>query len=170
MTSKNNIYNIYGGWYYLLEEVKADNFNSINNIIGNYNSEKTALISILQDVQSVIGYLPEMVLKHVAESLDLPLKQVYGVATFFKVFRLQPKGQLLQVCLGTACHVRGGPRILEEIERVLNVKTGETTKDGKFSLEKVYCLGCCAIGPIVKIGEEYYGHVSPSKVASILKK
>jgi len=111
------------------------------------------------------------VLTYIAQKLNLPLIDVFEVATFYKSFSLKPRGRhLITVCLGTACHVRGGQRVLEEIERRINVKPGETSEDKQFTLETVNCLGCCAIGPIVVIDGEYYGQMNTRKVASLLEK
>ena len=128
------------------------------------------LLSVLQNIQTEFGYLPEEKLIETAETLDVPLIDVYGVATFYKSFSLTPRGRhRVKVCLGTACHVRGASRIVEEVERKLAIKPGETSEDGEFSLETVMCLGCCAIGPVVVIDGKYYGQVTPTKVESILR-
>lgn len=144
----------------------------INEIIEKYNSDKSALISILYEIQTEDGYLNQEVLKSVATSLEISLIQLFGIVTFCKIFRLEPSGKhIIRVCLGTACHVRGAPKILEEFERHLNIKTGETTKDLMFTLEKVNCLGCCALGPVVVIDDDnYYGQMTQAKVTSLLKK
>jgi NADH-quinone oxidoreductase subunit E len=145
--------------------------SKVDKIIASHSCEKSALIAILQEIEELYGYLPAWTLKHVSEKLDVPLIQVYGVASFYDAFHLTPRGKhLIRVCLGTACHVRGGQKVIEELERKLNIKVGETTKDLKFTLERVNCLGCCALGPIVMIGEKYYGHMSPAKVAPLIKK
>jgi len=129
------------------------------------------LISVLEEVQEHHNYLPEEVLREVAKKLEIPLRDVYGVATFYGAFRLKPCGKhLIHVCLGTACHVRGANRVIEEIERQLNIKAGETSKDREFTLETVNCLGACALGPIVVIDGKYHGNVTPAKVASLLKR
>ena len=128
------------------------------------------LLSILQDIQAECGYLPEEKLIETAETLDMPLIDVYGVATFYKSFSLTPRGRhQVKVCLGTACHVRGATRIGKEVRRKLGIGPGETSEDGEFSLETVMCLGCCAIGPVVAIDGKYYGQVTPTKVESILR-
>lgn len=128
------------------------------------------LLSLLQDIQTEYGYLPEENLKETAETLGMSLIDVYGVATFFKSFSLKPRGRhIVKVCLGTACHVRGANRILEEIERKIGINPGETTEDGELSLETVMCLGCCAIGPVVVMDDKYYGQVTPAKLESILE-
>ena len=105
------------------------------------------------------------------EELDIPLSQTYSLATFYKAFSLNPRGKfLICVCMGTACHVRGAAKIVNELCRRLNIKVGETTKDLKFTLETVNCLGCCAIGPVMQIGGKYYGHMTAKKVSGILEK
>ena len=134
------------------------------------NGSNETLLSVLQDIQAKYGYLPEEKLIETSKTLDMPLIDVYGVATFYKSFSLTPRGRhQVKVCLGTACHVRGANRIGKEIERKLAVGPGETSEDGEFSLETVMCLGCCAIGPVVVIDGKYYGQVTPTKVDSILR-
>jgi NADH-quinone oxidoreductase subunit E len=128
------------------------------------------LVSILQDVQAEYSYLPEEALVEVSQASETPLSQVYSVATFFKAFSLEPRGcHLINVCLGTACHVRGAVKVLEAIERELNIKAGRTTKDLKFTLETVNCVGCCALGPVVIIDEGYYGQMKTDKVKALLE-
>ena len=144
--------------------------SKVDKIIKSYSCEKSALIAILQEIESSYGYLPAWALRHVSEKLNVPMIQVYGVASFYKAFHLTPRGKhLIRVCLGTACHVRGGQRVIEELERKLAIEVGETTKDLNFTLERVNCLGCCALGPIVMIDENYHGHMSPAKVGSLIK-
>lgn len=145
-------------------------YQCITEIINKYG-DPDSLISILQDVQSEYHYLPEEALRYVTKGLGLPLIQVYGVASFFKAFSLKPKGEhTIQVCLGTACHVRGAPAVLDELERQLDIKSGQTTEDLKFTLETVNCLGACALGPIVVIDGKYYGQMNAGKVKKILAK
>ncbi len=142
----------------------------VSQILDNYQHDRGMLVSVLQDVQTEYNYLSKEALMQVSHSLDIPLTQVYSVATFFKAFSLKPRGRhLINVCLGTACHVRGAVRILEKIERDLGINSGETTPDLKFTLETVNCVGACALGPIVKIDEEYHGEMSTDKVDSMLK-
>lgn len=150
---------------------KTVELGKVDAIINNYGFDRSCLIAILQDAQDEYGYLPEAVLKHIAEKLKVPLIQIFGVATFFKAFRLTPRGEhTVRVCLGTACHVRGAPSLLEEVERRLKVDVGGTTDDGMFTLETVNCLGCCALGPVTVIDDEYFGQMSSTKVGSLLKK
>ena len=142
----------------------------VDFVVDQYGCNRDSLISILQDIQAEYRYLPEEVIRQVAKRLDLPLIQVYGVATFFKAFSLKPRGEhLVRVCLGTACHVRGAPAVLDEVKRQLGVETGDTTKDMKFTLETVNCLGACALGPLLVIDDEYQGQMSPGKIKKILK-
>ena len=142
----------------------------VEQVLEKYRHDKGMLVSILQDVQAIHRYLPKEALKHVCVGLNVPESQVYGVATFFKAFSLEPRGRhLINVCLGTACHVRGAVRVLERIERELGLSSGETTKDLKFTLETVNCVGACALGPIVIIDEEYHGEMATDKVGSTLK-
>jgi len=149
----------------------VENLEKVNSIMDRYKGEGSALISILQDIQDEYNYLPEEALREVAQTLDMPLIDIYSVATFYKSFSLTPRGKhLVTVCLGTACHVRGGRRILGEIVRRLNIGPGETTEDKLFTLETVNCLGCCAIGPIVVVDGEYYGEMTVRKVDPILEK
>lgn len=145
-------------------------FVKIDRILRRYRNQKSSLISILHDVQTEYNYLPKESLEKIAEKIGVPLSRVYSTATFFKAFSLEPRGKhLITVCLGTACHVRGAPRIAEEIERILGIKSGETTKDKNFTFETVNCLGVCAIGPVMVIDNEYYGHMSASKIKKVLK-
>lgn len=143
----------------------------VDKIIGRYNEDKSMLISILQDIQQEYQYLPQEVLLQVRDRLKVPLPRIYAVATFYKAFSLRPRGKhVVQVCLGTACHVRGAPRILDEIERRLNIKSGETTEDLNFTLETVNCLGACALGPLMVVDGKYFGGMAPSRVGKVLDK
>ena len=141
------------------------------DILEKHGFQTAALIAILQDIQAKMNYLPRKALLQVAKSLDLPLTNIYEVATFYKAFSLEPKGKhTLKVCLGTACHVRGGARILVYLETRLDVKAGGTTQDLAFTLESVNCLGACALGPVMVVDRRYHGRVSPHKIEPILKK
>ena len=129
------------------------------------------LVSVLQDVQAEYNYLPREALEQVSYSLDIPVSQVYSVATFFKTFSLEPRGRhVISVCLGTACHVRGGVRVLERIELELGIKAGETTEDLRYTLETVNCVGACALGPIAIIDGEYSGEMKIDKVKPLLER
>ncbi len=144
---------------------------AVCEIIGRHGYQKASLIGILQDIQGEMNYLSRKALVQVANSLDLPLTRIYEVATFYKAFSLEPRGKhTIQVCLGTACHVRGGSRVLDYLENRLEVKPGETTRDLSFTLESVNCLGACALGPMMVIDKKYYGKINTNKIESILKK
>jgi NADH-quinone oxidoreductase subunit E len=134
-----------------------------------YGSGRGNLIPILQMIQEAHAYLPPPALGLVARHLDVSLCEVYGVATFYNQFRFNPPGRHpIKVCMGTACHVRGGDIILENFERKLAIAEGETTPDREFSIERVACVGCCALAPVAVIGETVYGHMAPSKVESFI--
>ena len=142
----------------------------LERILKKHGNQPSFLIPILQDIQAEYNYLPQEALERLSRKIDIPLSSIYSTATFFKAFSLKPRGKhLVTVCLGTACHVRKGTEVLEHIERILNIKTGDTSQDGQFTLEAVNCLGCCAIGPIVVIDGTYFGKVTLTKVSAILK-
>ena len=142
----------------------------IKATLDRYDGDPGMLVSVLQDIQAEYNYLPKETLVQVSQGLDVPLTQVYSVASFFKAFSLKPRGRhLINVCLGTACHVRGAVRVLEEIERKLGIKSGETTEDSRYTLETVNCVGACALGPIVVIDGEYSGQMKSSKVKPLLE-
>jgi NADH-quinone oxidoreductase subunit E len=142
---------------------------SVEAIIGRFDSDRGQLVSILQDIQGEYRYLPKDALEKVSQILDIPLSQVYSVATFFRAFSLKPRGlHLVKVCLGTACHVRGANRILERVALDLGIDPGETSGDLTFTLETVNCLGCCALGPVVVVDETTFGQITTDKVAPML--
>ncbi len=145
--------------------------STIEAIIKKYGGDKGQLVSILQDIQSEQHYLPRQSLDEVATLMGIPASQVYSVATFFKAFSLTPRGRhLIKVCLGTACHVRGAARVVEKMELDLCIKRTETTPDMKYTLETVNCVGCCALGPMVMIDEDYHGQITSDKVSGLLEK
>lgn len=143
----------------------------VKAILTKHQNEKRALIPVLQDIQAEYNYLPQLALKIVAQSLQIPLIDIVGVATFYRAFSLKPRGKhVVTVCLGTACHVRGGPKILAEFQKKLGLEPGETSPDNLFTLETVACLGCCAIGPVVVVDGDYHAQTTTRKVDTILKK
>jgi NADH-quinone oxidoreductase subunit E len=142
----------------------------ISSILGSYERDPGMLVAILQDIQADYNYLPKESLNQISEGLGIPMTQVYSVATFFKTFSLKPRGRhIINVCLGTACHVRGAGRVLEEIGRQLDIKPGESTKDFRFTMETVNCVGACALGPIVIIDGKYSGQMKMDKVKTLLE-
>ena len=151
--------------------MKAGTLSYVDSVINKWANNGSSLISILLEIQSEYNYLPKDALIRVSEKLNIPLIHVYSVATFYKSFSLKPRGKhLITVCLGTACHVRGAPDVLNEIQNQLNIGVGETTPDNNFTLETVRCLGTCAIGPVITIDGKYYGQTNSKKIHSILKK
>jgi len=133
-------------------------------------SQPGQLIEVLQDVQATFHYLPEEGLRTVAERLGVPPIEVFRVANFYKAFSLTPRGRhLLTICMGTACHVRGAPRLLGETRGQLEISPGETTEDGAFTLERVNCLGCCAIGPTVVLDNVYHARMTPDKMRTLIQ-
>jgi NADH:ubiquinone oxidoreductase subunit E len=145
-------------------------YMALDDIIENkFNNDKENLIMILQDIQRNYNFLPRPALAYLSTKLDVPYSQIYGVATFYSTFSLEPRGRnIISICLGTACHVRGGERVRNRIEGSLNICNGETTKDQRFTLETVRCIGCCSLGPVIKINEDTHGHISSDQVEKIL--
>jgi NADH-quinone oxidoreductase subunit E len=145
------------------------NVQRVDEIIDSYQADRTCTLAILQDVQAEYKYLPREAIVQTAVRLGVTLGEVYRMATFFRAFSLEPKGEYtIRVCMGTACHVRGAVQILEQFERDLGIKAGETSRDRKFSLEVVMCLGACALGPVVVVNEETHGEMSPDKAHALV--
>lgn len=146
-------------------EQEALDLSQLDEIVKEVGEENSSLIPVLQRAQNAYGYLPGYVLRAVSDHLSVPLHQVLGVATFYSQFRLTPLGRhVIHQCDGTACHVRGSQKIIEALERELGIKAGDTTPDGRVSLDVVYCLGCCSIAPASLIDGEFSGHVTPEKM------
>lgn len=149
--------------------IKSD-ISKAKDIIKKYPNEKRYTLAILQDIQREYNYIPKETLNMISEYLDTPVSKLYGMATFYKALSLTPKGEyIITVCDGTACHVRGSVTVLEEVEKALNIKAGETTKNGKFSIQTVNCLGSCAIAPVMMINDKFYGKLTPNMIREILK-
>jgi NADH-quinone oxidoreductase subunit E len=154
-----------------IQTILESNAEKVENLIESYVDKKEQLISLLQDVQAEFNYIPQDVLVRISQRLEIPLSQVFGVATFFRAFTLKPRGRhTITVCLGTACHIKGGQRLVDKMERDYNLKPGETTEDMRFSLETANCLGCCALGPVMVVDGKYESKVTPDKLDKILKK
>lgn len=141
----------------------------LDKILSHYSGKKEELIPILQEAQEQFSYLPLEVMVEIAEFLRIPESAVFGVSTFYAQFKFVPTGRRkVRLCRGTACHVRGAPRILEEVEKVLGIKPGETTDDLEYSLETIACFGSCALAPVIVVDNNVYGRMTPRKVAQIL--
>ena len=155
-------------------EQVVDDLNSMaiaDEIMAHYQYREVALIAILQDIQKQFNYLPQNLLRYVAIRMDVPLTRVYSISTFYKAFSLKPRGKhLINVCLGTACHVRGGMKIMERLERDLGIKNDETTYDEKFSLKSVRCVGCCGLAPVIMIDSEFHGNLTQEMIPKVLAK
>jgi NADH-quinone oxidoreductase E subunit len=145
--------------------------SQIEGVLRKYpNASRDALIPILQDVQDICGYLSREAVIVIGDHLGLPASKIYGVATFYNQFRFQPRGRFhVQVCRGTACHVKGSAAVLEAIKRSLKVEAGQTTRDGLFSLEVVACIGACGLAPVISVDGEFHASVTSEKVEGILK-
>lgn len=144
---------------------------ALNEILSEYEGQRGAIIPILQKTQEKLGYLSQEAIAEIAQRTGVSESEIFGVATFYAQFRFTPPGKhFVHVCLGTACHVRGGAAILESVERELDVASGGTTKDRKFSVESVACFGSCALAPVVVVDKDVYGRVTTSSIKEILKK
>jgi len=142
----------------------------VDEIIGKYPTQQGVLIQLLLDVQSEFNWISKEAILRISERFQIPISQIYRVASFYKAMSLIPRGKhIVNVCLGTACHVRGGPRIMDKMEEMLKIKAGETTPDRKFTVERVNCLGCCAIGPVIVVDKDYYGKLTATKVKEVLE-
>ena len=142
----------------------------LQSIIERYKSGRSSLIGIMQDISQEYGYLPEEVLQEVSRLIEVPISIFYSLATFYSSFRLEPIGKKhVCACVGTACHVRGATKIVETLERDLQIKAGETSKDGDYTLETVNCVGACALGPLVTVNGDYHGKMDQKKITRLVK-
>jgi len=142
----------------------------VEDVIKSFGSEPSRVIQMLQDIQHEYRYVPREAVAQLSSTLDIPEPQIYHIATFYKAFSLEPRGKHeIKVCLGTACHIKGGKRIAEGFERSLNVKAGKTTSDKMFTLETVNCLGACALAPLVQVDEDNHGKMTMEKVNKVIK-
>lgn len=142
---------------------------ALDKVFAEYRGQKGALIPALQEAQNIYGYLPKEVMQRISVELNVPFSKVYGVATFYAQFHLKPRGRnIIRVCLGTACHVRGGEKILDAVQNHLGIGIGDTTDDLRYTLESVACLGCCGLAPVMMINDDTHGRMTPDRVAGIL--
>jgi NADH:ubiquinone oxidoreductase subunit E len=151
--------------------VEAGEKKIIDKVIKKHKAGSSPVVSIFQDIQELKGYLSEYAVRYVSEKLGISASQAFSVATFYSAFSLIPQGRnRIQICLGTACHIKGAENIAGRITRHLNLNPGETTKDGKFSFKKVRCLGCCALAPVLKVNNETYANMSQERISAVLEK
>lgn len=152
------------------EETDEVKYARIAEIIEEYKGKEGSLIQVLHLAQGVYGYLPLELQRFIAEKMDIPLSEVYGVVTFYSFFSTKPKSKYnIRVCLGTACYVRGGKKIVDKLQELLDIEVGEMTPDGKFSLEVMRCIGACGLAPAITINDEVYKQVNPEKLDKLLK-
>ena len=148
-----------------------DFIGQTQKILDKYEGENDAIMAILQDVQEEFGYVPRESVEHIAQKRRINQSQLFGILTFYSQFYLSPRGKnILKVCCGTACHVRGAERNLAKIEELLHIKDGETTADRKYTLEKIACMGACGLAPVVTVNQDVHGHVTSDKIDRIIKK
>jgi NADH:ubiquinone oxidoreductase subunit E len=153
------------------KETDQEKYDRIAEVIEEYKDREGSLIQILHMAQGIYGYLPPELQQFIAERLNKPLSEVSGVVTFYSFFATQPKGEnTIRVCLGTACYVRGGKKIIEKLREILGVEVGGTTKDGKFTLEVMRCIGACGLAPAITINDKVYKQVNPDKLRNIIEK
>lgn len=153
------------------KEIEIDYLELDRIIEEEFDNDKENLIMILQAIQKRFNYLPQATLKYLSEKIDVPYSHIYGVGTFYATFSLEPKGRnIISICLGTACHVRGGARVRERIVDALNLNGKATTDDMRFTLEGVRCIGCCSLGPIIKVNEDVHGRIGSDEVEKVLDK
>lgn len=144
--------------------------DKIDRIINKYRGDAGSLIQVLLEIQSENRWLPQEVLEKVSEKLKVPLTRIQHIVTFYKAFSLVPRGRHeIHICMGTACHIRGSPRVLDTVQDLVGIRPGETDMDLRFSLETVNCLGCCAIGPVMVVDGKYHGKIAPTKTGDVLK-
>ncbi len=148
-----------------------ENFDKLQQVIDEHKGKSGAVIPIMQKAQDIFGYLPYKVQDYIAKELKVPLQNIYGIATFYGQFTLEPLGEhSIGLCMGTACYVRGAQQVLDEIQEELGIAMGETTEDGKFTLVATRCLGCCGLAPVMMIDDDVYGRLKPDMIPKILKK
>ncbi|MDD4143579.1 MAG: NADH-quinone oxidoreductase subunit NuoE [Prolixibacteraceae bacterium] len=151
-------------------KLSENTVNQIKEVCTEFNNKEGELINVLHKVQKKLGYLPAEVQEVIAKELNASVAKVYGVVTFYSFFSMIPKGEFpISICMGTACYVRGAEQVLSEFKRQLKVEVGESTGDGKFSLNCLRCVGACGLAPVVMVGEKVYGRVAPSQVKEIIK-
>lgn len=153
-----------------VEEISREEWEKINQVIVRYKGRHGALIPVLKEAQDICGYLPKKVQHRIAEGLSLSPSQVYGVVSFYAFFTTVPRGKhIIRICLGTACYVKGSKQILDRLQRELNVEVGGITKDRKYSLEAVRCLGACGLAPVMVVGQDTYGMIDSGKAIEIVR-
>ena len=151
-------------------ELRQDQIDKIHSICDSFGNQEGELINVLHKCQETFGYLPAEVQEVISEKMEIPAAKVYGVVTFYSFFTMIPKGKHpISICMGTACYVRGAENVLKEFKKKLDIEVGQTSDDGKFSLNSLRCVGACGLAPVVMVGDKVYGRVAPEEVAAILE-
>ena len=154
-----------------MESAREEQFKSLQQVIDERQHSKGPLIPVMQEAQSIFGHLPLDVQKYIADALRVPLKDIYGIATFYSQFSLKPKGKhTVGVCMGTACYVKNSQQVLDMLKAELNIEVGDTTEDGNFTLEATRCLGCCGLSPAITVDGEVYGNLTADLIPDIIDK
>lgn len=149
---------------------KSEQYQRLDEVLEKYEDRNGSLITVLHQAQKIFGHLPREVQIYIAERLGIPFAEVYGVVSFYALFSVKPRGEhTIEICLGTACYVKGAKKILDTLQEELGIKPGETTGDGKFTLETTRCLGACSLAPLIKIGDDIHGNLTIEKVRELLK-
>ena len=149
----------------------AIDINKVDEIIARHERSDEELLGIIQEFQREFNYVPEEAMKRLAEVFEVPESRIYSIGTFYHALSLKPRGKhTIKVCMGTACHLKGAPLLLESMERDLKIKRGSTTDDGMYTLESVNCVGACAMAPVIVIGDDFHGHLSSTRVSAVMKK
>jgi len=153
------------------DDAMKEKMEKLEHILLEHKDQQGALVPVLHETQELFGYIPEEAQKRISEFLNIPMAEIFGVATFYSRFTLKPRGKnTISVCLGTACYVKNSQGVLDRLKEELKVEAGDTTEDGKFTLEATRCLGCCGLAPVMMINEEVYGKLVPDDISEILKK
>lgn len=150
-------------------EVSDPKHEALEKVIAKWKGMKGALIPVLQECQNIYGYLPKEAMEYISQELKVPFSEIYGVATFYAQFHLKPRGRnIVRVCLGTACHVRGGAKIFDRVQKELGIGDGETTEDLRYTIESVACIGACGLAPVIMVNDETHGRLTPDQIPAIL--
>jgi len=169
--SINNISNISIKEVVSFMSFDNEKYVALQAVIDELKHEQGALMPIMQKAQDIFGYLPEEVQNYIAKELDIPVSDIYGVATFYAQFNLEPKGKyIISVCMGTACYVKGSQQVLDKLAEVLEIEPGRTTKDGLFTLNATRCLGACGLAPVIMVNDDVYGRLTPDQIPAIIQK
>ena len=152
-----------------IEEEEQEEFEELRNVINNYKDKEGTLVKVLHEAQDIFGYLPRKVQIFVARTMGIPLPEVYGVVSFYSLFTMKPRGEYtIEICMGTACYVKGADALLEKFKQELQIEPGEVTEDGKFTIETTHCVGACSLAPVISINGNVHGNIEPEDVDEVI--